>query len=290
MSAPTANPTAYREHMINHAVNVIGSSLEKLAVFTAIYRGKSKIKSQERIRQEARLKTTKRVLELGKPLVREDIIKQVKVDGRVAYEKLDFYANNKKTVIARAKKNMAGKIVITPNAQSGILEVHLRVSSLTGKAEKITVNDIDSFKKVNKVKNASQTRYAESDMKERLKQIITEYGKFQDWGGETNDIYTNRLVFKGRRCATAFALKGRSTLPPLTPKKMGKNGDQITRLFRSAAEVFLVVYDAQIDQSIVEQMETAAENKANSKGRTIYYGIIDGQDLARLFAAYPDNK
>jgi hypothetical protein len=128
--------------------------------------------------------------------------------------------------------------------------------------------------------------YPEEEIKKRLTKIIGEPGKFQDWGGETNDIYSTRLRFKGRRVAVAFALKGNGTPPPLTPRKMGKNGDQIPRMFKSPAEVFLVVFDAQIKESIMNDLETNAENKASSRRKNVYYGVIDGQDLARLFSAY----
>jgi hypothetical protein len=95
------------------------------------------------------------------------------------------------------------------------------------------------------------------------------------------------LRFKGRRIAAALALKGNGTLPPLTPKKMGRNGDQIPRMFKSPAEIFLFVFDAPIKENIMNDLETHAENKASSNRKNIYYGIIDGEGLVRLFAAYP---
>lgn len=70
------------------------------------------------------------------------------------------------------------------------------------------------------------------------------------------------------------------------PSKMGKNGDQIQRLFRSSASVFLVQYWGQIDGSIAEQMEKIAIAKSVAEGKRIYWGIIDGEDTKRLIAAY----
>jgi hypothetical protein len=117
--------------------------------------------------------------------------------------------------------------------------------------------------------------------------IIGEKGKFKDWGGEKNDLCSTRLYFQGRRMATAFAFKGKGlTKKKLTPNFMGKNGDQIQRLFQSPAEIFILQYWSQIDDSVVEQMEMAAKIKSYSDGKKIYYGTIDGQDSFRLIQAY----
>jgi len=71
---------------------------------------------------------------------------------------------------------------------------------------------------------------------------------------------------------------------------MGKNGDQIQRLFRAPAEIFLVQHWSQIDESILDLMKNLAISKSlNEQGKTIYYGIIDGQDTQRIMAAYPQH-
>jgi hypothetical protein len=49
--------------------------------------------------------------------------------------------------------------------------------------------------------------------------------------------------------------------------------------------LFLVVYHGKIDESITSQLEAFALAKSIS-GTTIYYGIIDGDDLNRIFQAY----
>ncbi len=69
---------------------------------------------------------------------------------------------------------------------------------------------------------------------------------------------------------------------------MGTNGDQIQRLFRAPAEVFLVEYWNEIDETVVELMKIFATAKSFAEGRKIFFGIIDGQDTARLMAAYPE--
>jgi hypothetical protein len=68
---------------------------------------------------------------------------------------------------------------------------------------------------------------------------------------------------------------------------MGKNGDQIHRLFQEDADIFLVQYGEQIANSVIQQMAVYAQVKSIATGRTIFYGTINGQDSAALVAAYP---
>jgi hypothetical protein len=67
---------------------------------------------------------------------------------------------------------------------------------------------------------------------------------------------------------------------------MGKNGDQIQRLFQSTAEVFFVQYWQEIDESVLDQMKQLAIAKSLMDGRRVWFGIIDGQDSNRLYRAY----
>ena len=68
---------------------------------------------------------------------------------------------------------------------------------------------------------------------------------------------------------------------------MGKNGDQIQRLFKTAASVFMVQYWGQVAESVTEQMEEFAKAKSAVEGTVVYFGIIDGDDSNRLLKAYP---
>jgi hypothetical protein len=68
---------------------------------------------------------------------------------------------------------------------------------------------------------------------------------------------------------------------------MGKNGDQIQRLFASGAVAYFVQYWDQIDESIVEQMKSLAIARSATERQKIYFGVIDGVDSARIIRAYP---
>jgi hypothetical protein len=86
--------------------------------------------------------------------------------------------------------------------------------------------------------------------------------------------------------SAAFAFKGHGTKGKLTPAKLGKNGDQIQRLFEAPAQVFFIQYHGQIAQSVLQQMAMLAVAKSVMSGLPIWYGIFDGQDSNRIYTAY----
>jgi len=131
------------------------------------------------------------------------------------------------------------------------------------------------------------TPTSEARFKAGVAKILRESGRFRDWGGERNDLYTSRVRISGRRHPAAFAFKGPGTRGILTPGRMGKNGDQIQRLFKTAASVFMVQYWGQVAESVTEQMEEFAKAKSAVEGTVVYFGIIDGDDSNRLLKAYP---
>jgi hypothetical protein len=130
-------------------------------------------------------------------------------------------------------------------------------------------------------------RIKEKEFKSGVQKILGQPGKFQDWGGEKNDLLTTRLYFGGKRIAAAFAFKGRGMTGELTPAKMGANGDQIQRLFESAAQLFILQYWAAINERVREQIRAFATITSLQRGEKIYYCLIDGVDTARLIQAYP---
>jgi hypothetical protein len=73
----------------------------------------------------------------------------------------------------------------------------------------------------------------------------------------------------------------------LHPDPFRSDIGQIQRLFLSAAEMFIVQYHSQIDQSVIEQMVAFATMNSVREGKRIWYGVIDGDDTNRLMAAYP---
>jgi len=275
---------------INHAVTIIGKSRDRRKVFEAIYKGKIKVKTVDDIVKETGLSRV-RVLQEGGRLSANQIVDKTSKNNQTAYSKVDIYSHHKGKVLSILDNPEKSKKYPTkqkPNVSSIIYTI--KVPGKNPKIKSITIDDIYSFQKVRKVITIDNSlrldTMLESKIKAGLKRIIGETYSFNDWGGEKNDLYTNKIVLKkGKRRIAAFAIKGRATKGTLTPKKMGKNGDQIERLVGSPAEMFFVVYHGKIDQSINSQLEAFAIGKSMS-GNTIYYGVIDGDDLNRLYQAY----
>jgi len=169
--------------------------------------------------------------------------------------------------------------------KSSIIKVSFPSSARNAKL--ITIDEIDSFSKIGREPNNKTSLLKEQKIKQAFAKIIGEPGSFKDWGGEKSDLYSTRIKVRGKRLAAAIAFKGRGTRGKLVPKKMGKNGDQINRLFEEPAQLFLVVYGGQIDSSVIAQMQAFATGVAIS-GRKVYYGVVDGTDLGRLASGYPE--
>jgi len=289
MPIKVADIRANLNENIIHAANTIGKSKDRRKVFEAIYKGKQKVKTVDEIAQMTGLSRL-RVLQEGGKLNANQIVEKTRKDNQTAYKKDETYTHHKRRVLSildnpdKAKKY--------PTKQAPRISTTTYKITVPGKKPRIkpvTVDDIDSFNKIRKVTNIDGSlrldRMSESELKAGLKNIIGETHTFKDWGGEKNDLYTNKIRYKGKRRRVAFALKGKATKATLTPKKMGKNGDQIARLVGSSAEMFFVVYHGKIDESIISQLEAFTLAKSLS-GTTIYYGVIDGDDLNRLYQAY----
>ena len=106
--------------------------------------------------------------------------------------------------------------------------------------------------------------------------------------GEKNDLYSSNVTIGGRRISTAFAFKGPATAPPLTIAKLGKNGDQIPRLFSTIAEAFFVQFEGDVEEAVKNEMLTHAIRKSHETGKEIFYGIIAGEDSHRLRVKLPE--
>jgi hypothetical protein len=277
------------QDQIAHAARVIGRSKHCRKVFSAIYKGKKKIKTAAEIVEMTSLPRIRVLQEAGK-LCNNRIAKKTKMGKELAYEKDPFYTQNKKKILRLAdNKEALRKFPTKTNPRIGKFSMPVLLPKKMIDVKQITVDDIDSFAKVRGLtSNENLLDIEEQRLKDGLQKILGEQGTFQDWGGELDDLFSTRLILGGRRKSAAFGLKGKGTRGILTPKKMGKRGDQIQRLFRAPADVFLVQYWGQIDESIIEQMKHFAIAKSVLEARKIYYGVIDGQDTFRILTAYDE--
>jgi len=270
---------------------VLGKSQDRRDVFSAIYKGKKKRKTVSEIAQMTGLDPIRVYQEAGK-LADNHIVGKKKIGPELAYEKDSFFSQHKSKILSLARdkrKLMEYPTKSTPQITTKMVKVYIPKNMVD--VQRVTIDDLDSFSRVKRVQSTQkEPQIYEARMKDLLKRILGERGKFQDWGGETDDLFSTRLRVLGRRRAVAFGLKGKGTTGTLTPKKMGKNADQIQRLFRSPADVYFVQYNGQIGQTVIEQMEAFATAKSATEARRIYHGVIDGQDTQRLIAAYSKAK
>lgn len=285
---PVTDVRSGSHEQLVHAAEVIGRSIHRRRVFEAIYKGKKSVKTVEELTALTKLRRI-RVLQEAGVLANNHIVHKTKVEKKLAYEKDPFYSENKEKILRLAGNQEALQKFPTRFNPRSEISVTINVPKTMVNVRQLTIDDIDSFARVRKLKfsldNKNMT-VVEKEFKRGLQKIIGEEGTFQDWGGEPDDLFSNRVVLNGKRVWAAFGMKGGGTKGILVPSKMGKRGDQIQRLLAAPADVFFVQYWGQIDESIIDQMKRLAIAKSWSEGKRIYYGVIDGQDTQRLLRAY----
>ncbi|HXW17548.1 MAG TPA: hypothetical protein VEJ39_04560 [Candidatus Acidoferrales bacterium] len=274
---------------IAHAVRLLQRSKHRRLVFAAIYRGKKQFKMARAIAKEVGLEEI-RVLQEGKVLTSNQIAIPLKVEGLTAFQKDTFFSNHKDRILRMAQNPSSLKTFPTktnPTNHRGAQRT-IRLARNQVRVRRLTIEDVDSFRKVRRFHSAeiAHRPVREKWFKEGIQRILGEPGKFQDWGGERSDLYSTRLRFAGRRVHAAFGFKGKGQRGILTLRRMGKNGDQVYRLFQEPAQAFFVQYWGQIQSAILLLMEQLAIARSATTGETIYFGQIDGRDTQALIAAY----
>jgi len=121
----------------------------------------------------------------------------------------------------------------------------------------------------------------EQEVKRALAALIGEPVVPADWGGEVNDLYTSRLMVDGRQQSAAFLLKGPARFSPMTIAHLGKNGDQLTRLARSPADVLVLQHCHHIRPEVISYLQDVTSNFRHVRR----YLVLDGPDTYRLLSA-----
>lgn len=286
MSLPVSDARSNHPDQVAYIAKVLGNAKDRIKVFLFIHKGKKKFKTATEIAKGTGM-LRKRVLEEGKKLVHKEVVKQGTVDGEIGYFRDALSYANQKKIISLATNPK--KLAAFPTKYSQKIQI-VKVSAPKAliRTATITVDAVDSFSKVKGIRKVTGLGgMSESRFKQGIQRVVGEQGQFKDWGGETSDLWTTRVRLKGRRVAAAFAFKGPGMKGLLVPGKLGKNGDQIQRLFTEDADIFFVQYVGQIAPTVIQQMAVFAQAKSLSTGRKIYYGVIDGEDSARIVAGYP---
>jgi hypothetical protein len=160
---------------------------------------------------------------------------------------------------------------------------------------RLYVEDIDSFSKVRDVnpelvKDLLGTNgyFDESEETAQcaIEKILSEPFHKKDWAGEQNDLYTSNVIVYGTRRATAFLLKGNGLkVQTMEIRHCGSNGDQLVRLVRSPADLFVVQFVGNVSEAIIEDIDGKVR-QLTAHGKSAAYCIINGLDTARLLRAY----
>lgn len=291
MMLPVTDARSNKNDQIRHAVEVIGRSTDRLKVFKAIYQGKKTVKTVSEIANRTHLSKI-RVLQEAAKLSGNGIVQALKVGRETGYKKDLFYSTNRSTIlrlVANPKKLQQLPTKTHPRHSAGGGTVVIRGVDIKPRIKELQIDDIDSFKAIKKLRLTSiqkNSHVSEKRFKRGVQKILGETGKFTDWGGEKGDLLTSRLRYKGKRIVTAFAFKGPGTRGTLTPAKMGKNGDQVQRLFESPAILFILQYWQDIGEKVREQAQGWATLTSIRLQKEILFCLIDGQDTYRLILAY----
>ena len=291
MILPVTDPRSNKNDQIRHAVEVLGRSKDRLKVFKAIYQGKRAVKTVSAIAKVTRLSNVRVLQEAGK-LSGNGIVHPVKVGKETGYQKDSFYSTNRARILQLVgnPQKLAKLPTKTQPRASGESRIVIKGLERKPNTKEIYIDEIDSFKAVKRVELsaiAGNSRINERKFKLGIQKILGEKGQFTDWGGEKGDLLTSRLRYGGKRITAAFAFKGRGTRGVLTPAKMGKNGDQIQRLFESSAQLFILQYWGSIHERVREQIQGWATLTSLRLERKILFCLVDGEDTSRLIQAYP---
>jgi hypothetical protein len=122
----------------------------------------------------------------------------------------------------------------------------------------------------------------EKDVKAAFASIIDETFVPKDWGGEQSDLVSTQVRIGGTQVFTAFAFKGPAKSKQLTVADLGKNGDQISRLFSEPADFVVLQHCHKIASAVRDHMRAFATRI----GRLRPFCIIDEADTVRILRAY----
>ncbi len=113
-------------------------------------------------------------------------------------------------------------------------------------------------------------------------EIVSEGNVPKDWGGEKSDLFTTNISVNGRYMPSAFLLKGPAIFTEMRMSHLGKNGDQIDRLFSEPADLLVLQHCHSISTAVRSTMKAFAGRVHDLR----YFTVIDGYDTVRLLKAY----
>lgn len=204
----------------------------------------------------------------------------------------ELAGQRRKLVLGLVTDIQGSRIKCTPYVIANVVNPHSRMPGDGGSWYnhlEVHVSQIDSFEKAQVIQDRLTTaslsplkNVAEADIKAAFAEIINEPMVPKDWGGEASDLFSSRVVLDGQRISTAFLLKGPAKYHPMTPADLGKNGDQIGRLFSEPADLLILQHCHEVTVAVRKQMRAYAQQMGNPRR----FCIIDGYDTLRILTAY----
>jgi hypothetical protein len=287
----TTEFAATSEESIQAIAAELSTSDRKFRVFKAVYSGGNKPKTAATLSAKTGLSEVT-VLQLATPMANKQYFEQVRLDNRKAFKKYPHFNAVKSRIMSLAgnPEHLERHVSARTPKQTISVQVNSRKRQEISVKE-IFIDDLAEFKRVKGITAArlpelSPKRLPEKIFKYGLASILGNKGRFQDWGGEKNDLYSSHVTIENRRKSTAFAFKGPATRPPLTPAKLGKNADQIQRLFSTVADAFFVQFEGRVEETVKAQMLAEAIRKSHETGREVLYGVIALEDSHRIRVKY----
>jgi hypothetical protein len=122
---------------------------------------------------------------------------------------------------------------------------------------------------------------SETQVKTWFAEIVGEGHVPRDWGGESSDLFTTSTRLAGMRVSTAFLFKGPAHFQPLTMRGLGKNEDQVVRLFSEPADLLVLQHCHRVTAAVRATMRAFANQISNPRR----FSIIDGLDTLRILLA-----
>lgn len=178
---------------------------------------------------------------------------------------------------------------IIANPLSGMPQRYSAIGAHWFNRLEVHVDSIDSFDRVRDVRPSRSKRelealrdIPESDIKHAFAEIIGELDVPRDWGGEQSDLFSSQVVLDSERISTAFAFKGPAKFHPMTMADLGKNGDQINRLFAEPARLLVLQHCHEITTPVRDTMRAFAQQMGNLR----LFCLINGYDTLRVLKAY----
>jgi hypothetical protein len=289
-------PSNFAEQLEFYAQHL--AAPQRLRVFEEVYRGHKKPRFVSDLSSKTRL-TPIRVAQEAAKLASIGLLVKGKGKNSATGKSTSYYEKRPEIAVHRSKlvklaTNKSAREELPTKRRPALRNVkggkivRIELAKSLVRAHHVTIDDIDSFRKVANIAPGA-TKLAglsENAFKRGIQNIIGEKGVFKDWPGESSDLMTSRLRFKGKRVRVAFAFKGPGQPGKLTIAKMGKNGDQGPRLFEEAADLYVVQHWAEIDPMVHRFIETLAIAKSVTRTAPVYFCLIDGQDSDRIVRGY----